>query len=57
MYNRNISGPKVEPCGTPNRIGHSVESYPLIETYCLRFERHRAKLVLNIFISYKAYDL
>ena len=36
MYNKNSSGPRTDPWGTPQLIPSDSEDSPLIETYCLR---------------------
>ena len=39
IYNRNSSGPKIDPGGTPARMNTQSEVAPGITTPCLLFER------------------
>lgn len=37
MYNKNRTGPKIEPCGTQNKTGLDKDRTPFIETDWERF--------------------
>ena len=39
VYNRQRSGPKTDPCGTPKATSVEEEIEPLMHTYCNRFSR------------------
>ena len=40
MYSRKITGPRTEPCGTPDVTHVLSDSVPLTETLCFRCERN-----------------
>ena len=40
MYSRRRTGPRTEPCGTPNVTHVLSDRDPLTETLCLRCERN-----------------
>ena len=40
MYIRKSKGPKTDPCGTLHVILEVLDSKPLIDTNCLRFDKY-----------------
>ena len=40
LYRIKRSGPRIDPCGTPNSIWHILEVCDLIHTLCERKERN-----------------
>ena len=48
IYNKNRTGPKTEPCGTPERTGFEEDCVPFIKTDCELFDR-KALIYLSIF--------
>ena len=43
INNKNNNGPSTLPWGTPWDTGSFLELVPLIETYCLRFDKYDMK--------------
>ena len=62
MYIRKSKDPKIDSCGTPHVILEILDVKPLIDTICLRFDKHDSNhlfanpLFHDIICSTECYD-